>query len=282
MRRLGRSDVDTLVGWAAGEGWDPGSRGCRGVLGRRPRGVPRLRPRRRPRRRRSGRRLRPRARVRRSLHPPARAPRRRARPRALGARCWPTCAAGSNPGAPIGLDAVAALQPFYAAAVSSAAHDTSRIRFGDLGPAPAGLTPLARGAVRGAARATTPATSVPTASRSCGPGSRSTARSASPPSPATARSRAAASCGRPAPASKIGPLFAADAATVGAHPPRACWPSARRGRSCSTCPARTRARSSWRLAWATVRCSARRGCGSDEPPPIPWSNVFGMTTLELG
>ena len=185
-----------------------------------------------------------------------------------------------NPGAPIGLDAVAALQPFYAAAGFAAAHDTSRIRFGDLGPAPAGLTPL--GEVPFDALLDYDA-------RHFGAGREPFLRvwlelEGAVGLAALAGDGAIAGCGvlRPTGAgSKIGPLFAADAATA-ERILRGLLAERPEGQAVLDVPGANpgAVELAARLGEGEVFRTARMWLG--EPPPIPWSNVFGMTTLELG
>ena len=279
MRRLGREDVDTLVGWAAGEGWDPGPGDAGAFWAADPEaflgfdrdgslagggavvaygrelgfvGLFILRP--------------------------------EHRGAGLGRELWGEMLGDLRerlePGAPVGLDAVAALQPFYAASGFVAAHDTARIRFGDLGPAPAGLTPLGEvpfdrladydarhfgarrepflrawleleGAVALAALADDGAIAGYGVLRPTGAGA------------------------------KIGPLFAADTATA-ERILRGLLAERPEGQAVLDVPGANpeAVELADRLGDGEVFRTARMWLG--EPPPIPWASVFGMTTLELG
>ncbi len=279
MRRLGRAEVETLVGWAAGEGWDPGPGDAAAFWAADPEafvgfdrdgalagagavvaygrslgfvGLFILRP--------------------------------EFRGAGLGRELWAEMLADLrgrlDPGAPIGLDAVAALQPFYEASGFVPAHDSVRIRFGDLGPAPGGLM---------AAREIPFEELLAFDARHFGADREPFLRAwlEIDGGVALAVRDAAGELGgfgmvRPTGAgAKIGPLFAANAdvaelilrGLVAAIPDRQVVldiPGAN--------PAAVELAA--RLGDGEVFRTARMWSG--EPPAIPWDRVFGMTSLELG
>ncbi|MFN8112405.1 MAG: GNAT family N-acetyltransferase [Solirubrobacterales bacterium] len=279
MRRLGRDDVGTLVEWAAAEGWDPGPGDAEAFWAADPDaflgfdrdgalagggavvaygralgfvGLFILRP--------------------------------EFRGAGLGRELWSEMLVDLRsrlaPGAPIGLDAVAALQPFYADSGFVASHDTSRIRFGDLGAAPQGLTPLADvpfadllaydarcfGAEREPFLRTwrevegaVGLASLHGDGRIEGYGLIRPTRSGS----------------------KVGPLFAAEAA-IAERILRGLLARRPEGQAVLDVPSANpeAVELAARLGGGEVFGTARMWLG--DPPPIPWGEVFGMTTLELG
>jgi GNAT superfamily N-acetyltransferase len=279
VRRLGRDEVGTLVGWAAAEGWDPGpgdaeafwaadpdaflgfdrdgalaGAGAVAAYGRELGfvGLFILRP--------------------------------EFRGAGLGRELWLEMLADLrgrlDPGAPIGLDAVAALQPFYAESGFVATHHTSRIRFGDLHPAEDGLTPIAE----------IPFTELLAYDTRCFGAEREPFLRAWLGLEGVVGLAALGDDGgiegygvlRPTGnGSKIGPLFAADSGTA-ERILRGLLADRPRGQAVLDVPgANAQAvELAERLGDGEVFGTARMWLG--DPPPIPWENVFGTTTLELG
>jgi GNAT superfamily N-acetyltransferase len=279
VRRLGRDDVGTLVEWAAAEGWDPGPGDAGAFWAADPDafvgfdrdgslagggavvaygravgfvGLFIVRP--------------------------------EFRGAGLGRELWlemlTDLRGRLDPGAPIGLDAVAALQPFYADSGFTAAHATSRIRFGDLGPAPDVLTPLAK----------VPFADLLAYDFRCFGAQREPFLRAWLALEGAAGLAALTGDGgidgygvlRPTGnGSKIGPLFAADA-EVAERILRGLLAERTRGQAVLDVPTANAEAVDLanRLGDGEVFGTARMWLG--EPPPIPWRNVFGMTTLELG
>jgi GNAT superfamily N-acetyltransferase len=185
-----------------------------------------------------------------------------------------------DPRAPIGLDAVAALQPTYARRGFVRTHDTARIRFGDLGPAPDGLLPLSRlpfsdllafdarcfGVEREPFLRAWLRLEGAVGLAACGPGGEIEGYGVLRPTGA---------------GGKIGPLFAVGP-DVAERVLRGLLAERPGGDTVLDVPdANPQAVAlANRLGGGEVFRTARMWIG--EPLTLPWSSIFGMTTLELG